>query len=161
MKPNILSEKQRKLLIWLSPFIGAFLTAVVMTIRLALCTGSGYLSPRDDFFLGFLVWFVRDSLVNLVFVLPLLLFARWLGLRHSLGFVLLAALATYPVGYYISDPNNVFSPTEGELEHGIYWDSVIPYVLIASTTGWFFARGTRPNNALQRTEAGGTLSPSS
>lgn len=90
---------------------------------------------------AFIVWFIERVAVGYVCALPLLGIAYRLGLRHVVGFMLLASLAALPLEHYISTPINAWHPTDGELDHGFYWDAFLPCVLLASLTGAVFLLG--------------------
>ena len=126
----------RRAAFWLSPFAGAIAVALFLMIR-ALVMYESYAYIYFDF----IAWFIWQAAVGYVCALPLLGIAYRLGLRHAVGFMLLASLAILPYDWYTSNPISAWSPTEKELEHGFYWDSYLPCVLLASVTGVVFSLG--------------------
>jgi hypothetical protein len=71
-----------------------------------------------------------------------------LGLRHIVGFMVLASLAAIPLEKYTSIPINAWHPNEEELDHGFYWVTFFPCVILASATGlafwWGISRKLKP-----------------
>ena len=132
----------RVLTVLLAPFAGGILISIYLTVS-QLDVLQTMENPCSEVALHLIICFIIYSFVNFFFQLPLLFFALWLGLRYTIGFMLLASIAVAPYASYISDPINAWHPTDEELSHGFYWDSFLAYVLLASATGWVFSRFVR------------------
>jgi hypothetical protein len=132
---NEVSTPLKKAAIWLSPLVGAFAVALFLSIR-ALT-----MPDRVGVFGAFVVWFIQRAAIGYICAFPLLGIARWLGLRHVVGFMLLASLAAIPLEHHVATPINAWHPTVEELDHGFYWDAFIPAILLASITGAVFSLG--------------------
>jgi hypothetical protein len=141
---SVVSTTNRPIAIWISPFVGAFAVALFLMIRALLMPES------VGAFAAFFVWFIERAAVGYICALPLMGIAYRLGLRHMVGFMLLASLAAFPLEHYTSTPINAWHPTEEEIDHGFYWDTFIPCILLASATGVLFSLGvTRKKKADQ------------
>jgi hypothetical protein len=149
-----MSTLPKKAAIWLSPFAGAFAVALFLAIRALM------MPDRVLVFVSFVAWLIQRSAVGYVCALPLVGLARWFGLRHAVGFMLLATLAAVPLELSVSTPINAWHPTEEELDHGFYWDTFLPSILLSSVTGavfWLGVHGNKPNKSPEPTS--GTVTP--
>ncbi len=137
---------------WHSPIIGAVATTI-FTVVYAFISNSDV--PFDWWFVyGMIVWLVRDSLINLTFLFPMLLVLRRIGVRVHYAYISLSILCAIPMGYILSNPAKYeWHPTEVEVLHGPYIIFFLGYVLFASAAGGhFYAKFIRPNKALQATQ---------
>jgi hypothetical protein len=136
----------------MAPLVGALGSSASISLRaFNAYWEAGFTHAPHNGLLGFIgISIMRESLWAYLFVLPLLFVACWLGMRRSAWCMLLAALAALPVAYAISTPAFAWDPSDEELRHGTYWDSVIPYVLLASATRWVFAKSLRQSKPSQQ-----------
>jgi len=148
-KMSEVSASPKKTAIWLSPLAGALAVAVFLAVR-ALT-----MPDRVGIFVAFVTWFLQRTTIGYICVLPLLGIAYRLGLRRAVAFMMLASLAAIPLERYVSTPINTWHPTEEELDHGFYWDTFLPCILLASVTGAVFslgvARKKQPNQTPEPT----------
>jgi hypothetical protein len=133
---------QRSKLLWLCPLAGGAAAAAFLTLRLL---------PHDQALFFFTVAFVRDSLANYVLALPLLFFARWLGLKHVLVYGLISILSALPLGWMLSHPiPYAWDWTEADFAHGPYWFVLSGYMFCSVTTGLLFGIiDMRSNNSFK------------
>jgi hypothetical protein len=143
----------RRLSPWVAPFVGGLLISSYLTAR-GWPVFLTIPNPREEAVSSFIDWFIFDSLANLICGLPLLFIARWLGLKTTLGFMLLASVAVIPYAASTSTPTDFWHPTDEELDHGFYWDAFLPWVILASATGWVFSRTIRHEPATAETASG-------
>ena len=127
-------------LIFASPLLGALTSAVFVMLRaidyrVASIASSGIGFP-------FMVWFIRDALVNYVVALPVMLLMRKAGVRHVWVYVLASIATGYLVGHRISDPAQyAWQPSEEDFAHGIYWGLLFGYLICSGVTGLLFGIG--------------------
>jgi hypothetical protein len=137
VRPRVFGQ----VLILAAPVVGGFSSAAFLMFhaadfRFAALGGSGLHS-------AFLVWLVRDVVANYGIALPLLLFARYVGVRRLLVFALISVVAGSVVGYILANPAEyAWRPTDEDFAHGTYWGLFWSYTLTSGATGICFGIGT-------------------
>lgn len=121
-------QASKRLAFWLSPFAGAIATSTFLVIR------NGEFDAA-----AFSVWFSRDALLGYFIALPLLFFARVIGVRSVLAFMLVAAAAALPMAYVLAHPlTYAWTPIEADFVRSPYLLMPTIYALMSSITGLIF-----------------------